>query len=247
MLFQVYDVSHTLCQRMQAKKCKVRKVRGSQNGDFIDIKNDLVCKSRDRLEQKSAICFLPVSLDPGERYSCCANISNLRQHLWHMLAASLRRSQSRRLRNGQNFLECKDFLQLQTGENRRQEYSIIIENSRNRIMFLWPFVLFNSEAFFSKQESMTMDSTLLFLATTFSGLSFVFCYVYAPKRTATQLIFFFEKFPLKLWQFWIPFCLSFQTCWDFKARCHFVPFDKKGKALGTRLPFWSNFGAKLWS
>ena len=29
-----------------------------------------------------------------------------------------RRSQSRRLRNGQNFLECKDFLQLQTGENR---------------------------------------------------------------------------------------------------------------------------------
>ena len=118
MLFQVYDVSHTLCQRMQAKKCKVRKVRGSQNGDFIDIKNDLVCKSRDRLKPKSAICFLPVSLDPGERYSCCANISNLRQHFWHMLAASLRRSQSRRLRNGQNFLECKDFLQLQTGENR---------------------------------------------------------------------------------------------------------------------------------
>ena len=86
---------------MQTKKCKVRKVRESQNGDFIDIKNDLVCKSRDRLKPKSAICFLPVSLDPGERYSCCANISNLRQHLWHMLAASLRRSQSRRLRNGQ--------------------------------------------------------------------------------------------------------------------------------------------------
>ena len=39
-----------------------------------------------------------------------------------MLAASLRsrRSQSRRLRNGQNFLECKDFLQLQTGENRKK-------------------------------------------------------------------------------------------------------------------------------
>ena len=70
MLFQVYDVSH-------AKKCKVRKVRGSQNGDFIDIKNDLVCKSRDRLKPKSAICFLPVSLDPGERYSCCANITSL--------------------------------------------------------------------------------------------------------------------------------------------------------------------------
>ena len=68
MLFQVYDVSHTLCQRMQAKKCKVTKFRGSQNGDFIDIKNDLVCKSRDQLKPKSAICFLPVSLDPGERY-----------------------------------------------------------------------------------------------------------------------------------------------------------------------------------
>jgi hypothetical protein len=39
---------------------------------------------------------------------------------------------------------------------------------------------------------------------------------------------------LKLWQLWFLFCLSFQTCWDFKARCHFVPF-------------WSNFGAKLWS
>ena len=47
MLFQVYDVSHTLYQTMQAKKCKMRKVRGSQNGEFIDIKNDLVCKSVD--------------------------------------------------------------------------------------------------------------------------------------------------------------------------------------------------------
>jgi hypothetical protein len=46
MLFQVYDISHTLCQRVQAKKCKVRKVRGSQNGDFIDIKNDLVVKPK---------------------------------------------------------------------------------------------------------------------------------------------------------------------------------------------------------
>ena len=171
-------------QKMQGEKSSGKPKPYGQNGDFIDIKNDLVCKSRDRLEPKSAICFLPVSLDPGERYSCCANISNLRQHLclWHMLAASLRRSQSRRLRNGQNFLECKDFCNSATpkGRKSKQEYSIItdiIENSRNRIMFLWPFVLFNSEASFSKQdfESMTMDSTLLFLATTFSGLSFVFC------------------------------------------------------------------------
>ena len=176
MLFQENDVSHTLCQRMQAKKCKVRKVRGSQNGDFIDIENDLVCKSRDRLKPKSAICLiLPVSLDPGERYSCCANVSNLRQHLWHMLAASLRRSQSRRLRNGQNFLECKDLVATPNGRKSKQEYSIIIENSRNRIMFLWPFVLFNSEASFSKQDFESMDSTLLFLATTFSGISFAFC------------------------------------------------------------------------
>ena len=164
---------------MQAKKCKVRKVWGSQNGDFIDIKNDLVCKSRDRLKPKSAICFLPVSLYPGERYSCCANISNLRQHLWHMLAASLRRSQSRRLRNGQHFLECKDFLQLQTGENRSKNTPsllVIIENSRNQIISPVAFcILFNSAASFSKQDFESMDSTLLFLATTFSGLSFVFC------------------------------------------------------------------------
>ena len=77
-----------------------------------------VSRETDLIKPKSAICFLQVSLDPGERYSCCENISNLRQHLWHMLAASLRRSQSRRLRNGKNFLECKDFLHLQTGENR---------------------------------------------------------------------------------------------------------------------------------
>ena len=32
-------------------------------------------------------------------------------------------------------------------------------------MFLWPFVLFNSEASFSKQDFESMDSTLLFLAT----------------------------------------------------------------------------------
>ena len=48
------------------------------------------------------------------------------------------------------------------GRKSKQEYSIIIENSRNRIMFLWPFVLFNSEDSFSKQDFETMDSTLLF-------------------------------------------------------------------------------------
>ena len=40
------------------------------------------------------------------------------------------------------------------GRKSKQEYSIIIdiiENSRNRIMFLWPFVLFNSEASISSQ------------------------------------------------------------------------------------------------
>ena len=31
-------------------------------------------------------------------------------------------------------------------------------------MFLWPFVLFNSEASFSKQDFESMDSTLMFLA-----------------------------------------------------------------------------------
>ena len=259
------------------------------------------------------ICFL-VS-DPGERYSCCANILNLRQHLWHMLAASLRRrqSQTRRLRNGQNLLAkafcnskrakihrrtglmlsrgavetlpkflwrivfiivmklpefnifcdksariflifpsiCPNFhgfpkkfgggavaptappLSRTPMRKSKQEYSIIIEYDssqyqRNQIMFLWPFVLVQLSA-----ASFTRDSARhycfwqpLFL------VFFVFSYVYGPKRTATQLLFFFEKFPLKVWQLWILFCLSFQTCWDFKARCYFVPF-------------WSNFGAKL--
>ena len=144
MLFQVYDVSHTLCQRMQAKKCKVRKVRGSQNGDFIDIKNDLVSKSRDRLKPKSAICFLPVSLDPGERYSCCENISNLRQHLWHMLAASLPTKESKSSSTKwTKFSRVQRLFATPNGRKSKQEYSIIIdniENSRNRIMFLWPFV-----------------------------------------------------------------------------------------------------------
>ena len=176
MLFQVYDVSHTLCQRMQAKKGKVRKVRSSQNGDFIDIKNDLVCKSRDRLKPKSAICFLPVSLDPGERYSCCANISNLRQHPRHMLAASLPAKESKSSSTKwTKFSRVQRLFATPNGRKSKQEYSIIIENSRNRIMFLWPFVLFNSEASFSKQDFESMDSTLLFLATTFSDLSFVSC------------------------------------------------------------------------
>jgi hypothetical protein len=118
-----------------------------------------------------------VSLDPGKRYSCCANISNLRQHLWHIIGSksAKEQSQSRRIRNGHNLLEWKDFLQLQTVENRqKQEYSIIIENSRIWIMFLWPFVLFNSADSFSKQDFESIDPTLFFLATTFSGFPLYF-------------------------------------------------------------------------
>ena len=68
-----------------------------------------------------------------------------------------RQSQTRRLRNGQK---------------SKQEYSIIIEygssqNLRNRIMFLWPFVRFNSAASFTKRDFESMDSTLFFLVTTF--------------------------------------------------------------------------------
>jgi hypothetical protein len=49
------------------------------------------------------------------------------------------------------------------GRKSKQEYSIIIdiiENSRNRIMFLWPFALFNSEASFSKQFRKVSTQTL---------------------------------------------------------------------------------------
>ena len=136
-----------------------------------------VSRETDLIKPKSAICFLPVSLDPGERYSCCANISNLRQHLWHMLAASLpaKESKSNSSTKWTKFSRVQRLFATPNGRKSKQEYSIIVENSRNRIMFLWPFVLFNSEASFSKQDFESMDSTLLFLATTFSGLSFVFC------------------------------------------------------------------------
>ena len=79
------------------------------------------------------------------------------------------------------------------GRKSKQEYSIIIENSRNRIMFLWPFVLFNSEASFSKQDFESMDSTLLFLATTFSGLSFVFSARYTDPNVPQPNLFSFSK------------------------------------------------------
>ena len=79
------------------------------------------------------------------------------------------------------------------GRKSKQEYSIIIENSRNRIMLLWPFVLFNSEVSFSKQDFESMDSTLLFLATTFSGLSFVFSARYTDPNVPQPNLFSFSK------------------------------------------------------
>ena len=80
------------------------------------------------------------------------------------------------------------------GRKSKQEYSIIIENSRNRIMFLWPFVLFNSEASFSKQDFESMDSTLLFLATTFSDLSSVFARYTDPNVPQPNLFSFSKSF-----------------------------------------------------
>ena len=41
-------------------------------------------------------------------------------------------------------------------------------------MFLWPFVLFNSAASFTKQDFESKDSTLFFLVTTFSRLPLYF-------------------------------------------------------------------------
>ena len=106
-------------QKMQGEKSS-----GKPKGDFIDIKNDLVCKSRDRLKPKSAICFLPVSLDPGERYSCCANISNLRQHLWHMLAASLPAKESKSSSTKwTKFSRVQRLFATPNGRKSKQEYS----------------------------------------------------------------------------------------------------------------------------
>ena len=47
-------------------------------------------------------------------------------------------------------------------------------------MFLWPFVLFNSAASFTKRDFESMDSTLLFLVTTF-------------------LVFLSTDFPIGIW------------------------------------------------
>ena len=94
-----------------------------------------VSRETDLIKPKSAICFLQVSLDPGERYSCCANISNLRQHLWHMLIGSKSAKESKSSSTKwTKFSRVQRLFATPNGRKSKQEYSIIIENSRNRIM-----------------------------------------------------------------------------------------------------------------
>jgi hypothetical protein len=58
-------------------------------------------------------------------------------------------------------------------------------------MFLWPFVLFNSAASFTKQDFESMDSTLFFLATTFSGFPLYFPRYSDPFGTRLGLFMWF--------------------------------------------------------
>jgi hypothetical protein len=62
------------------------------------------------------------------------------QYLWHIWQQDCEGGKVE-----QNLLECKGFLQFQTGENRRKNTPSLLsgslQNSRNRIMFLWPFAL----------------------------------------------------------------------------------------------------------
>ena len=131
------------------------------------------------------ICFL-VS-HPGERYSCCANITISLAHL----AARLRRRKSRT-----KSFRVQRLFAIPNGRKSKKEYSIIIE------WFFTKFkepdyvpVAFCTVASFTKRDFESMDSTLFFLAT---------------KCTATQLFFFFEKFPLKRWHLWIFFTFLFR-------------------------------------
>ena len=61
-------------------------------------------------------------------------------------------------------------------------------------MFLWLFVLFNSAASFSKQDFESMDSTLLFLATTFSGFPLYFARYTDPNVPQPNLFSFSKRF-----------------------------------------------------
>ena len=83
-----------------------------------------------------------------------------------------RRSQSRRLRNGQNLLECKDFLQLQTGENRSKNTPSLLKIQGTGLCSCG--LLYCSTVRLLSRNRIS-SQWILFLATTFSGLSFVFC------------------------------------------------------------------------
>ena len=83
------------------------------------------------------------------------------------------------------------------GRKSKQEYSIIIdiiENSRNQIMFLWPFVLFNSAASFSKQDFESMDSTLLFWQPLFLVFPLYFARYTDPNVPQPNLFSFSKSF-----------------------------------------------------
>ena len=60
-------------------------------------------------------------------------------------------------------------------------------------MFLWPFVLFNSTASFTKRDFESMDSTLLFLVTTFLVFLSIFLYVYMDPNVPQPNFFSFSK------------------------------------------------------
>ena len=81
-------------------------------------------------------------------------------------------SQSRRLRNGQNLLECKDFLQLQTGENRSKNTPSLLKIQGTGLCSCG--LLYCSTVRLLSRNRIS-SQWILFLATTFSGLSFVFC------------------------------------------------------------------------
>jgi hypothetical protein len=130
-----------------------------------------------------------------------------------MLVWNLRTRQSQtRLRNGQNLLECKDFLQLQTGKNRSKNTPSLLKIQGTGLCSCG--LLYCSTVRFLSRNRISSQRTRHYCF--WQPLFLVFPLYFA--RNTEPNIFFFEKFPLKLWQPWILFCLSFQTCWDFNVR-----------------------------
>jgi hypothetical protein len=121
--------------------------------------------------------------------------------------------------------ECKDLFQLQTGEDRSKNTPSLLKIQGTGLCSCG--LLYRSTVrllSLNEISIMSMDSTLFFLATTF--LVFLCILLGIRTKTYRNPTYFLQSrsFPSNFGNSGSFFCLSFQTCWDFKARSYFVPF-----------------------